>query len=418
MYRYLARQFPSDPDRLFLVHPLQLSRWLEVAWAAAPNVPVLGGVPALQQLGSSTVIADFDLPAGLLATFEPGIDPADPGSFTPPGRNVAPLLWDHLMYAYLIESTGVLEILEAIVTRIVRGETLGRLRPETLQWARSTEELLFRDPPLFSIGGIESRLRPDARIARRNAYWRMFGLDLPHPLPAASAMAAGPAPWKVDVGNGANTAFVDRWKELLSQLWIGFENRNNGIGANSTDAAYVALLCKTIDDMLGDRRQGGLLAREELSYVAAMSWCHLTIESNTPLVQDLQAAATSPAERLTKLAERVGMAPAARSRELFELADLMSALMWGLELGLFSTGAGSAALYLPTVPGGPPTSLNEAVNLIIDLWQSATGTRIKVPSSAGAAAAPAQPLRVPLPPAPLTGLGPLATATSGNGHRT
>ncbi len=66
MYRYLAKQFPSPPQ-LFLVHPFQLSRWLEVAWAyAAPKVPLIGGSPANEQLGSTTVIADFDLPELLL----------------------------------------------------------------------------------------------------------------------------------------------------------------------------------------------------------------------------------------------------------------------------------------------------------------------------------------------------------------
>jgi hypothetical protein len=40
-------------------------------------------------------------------------------------------------------------------------------------------ELFFRDPPLYSITGVTSEMRPHARVARRNAYWRMFGFDLP-----------------------------------------------------------------------------------------------------------------------------------------------------------------------------------------------------------------------------------------------
>jgi hypothetical protein len=429
MYRYLATKFDPRHD-LFRVHPLQLGRWLEVAWAAAPKVPVIGDTKGPLELGSPTVIADFDLPELLLSTLEPGIIPTDPGNWNNgpiPDRLTGPLLWDHLIYAYLIESTGIYEIIAQILGRIVRGETLGKLRSETLQWARATEELLFRDAPLFSIGGIESRVRPDIRIARRNAYWRMFGLDLPHPLPPSSAAAGNaPPPWKLDIGNGANTSFVARWNELLTQIWTGYENKVNQVGANATDAEYVALLCQAIDDMLGNRRQGGLLAREELSHVAAMSWCHLTVEDNTPLVQDLQATATSPAERLAKLAERVGMAPAPRSRELFELAEPMSALLWGIELELFNPGHKPESLYLPDVFNGPPTKLNVEVNRIIDLWQSATGTRIKVPTATAAglpAARPqAQPLRTPAPgPAPVAAPVGAATAaaaaTSGNGSR-
>jgi hypothetical protein len=435
MFRYLAQRFLPQPEakaKVFLIHPLQLSRWLEVAWAATPNVPVLGPNPTqtsdIQQLGSTTVIADYDLPELLLRELEPGIDLANPGTWinTSQGRHTTPLLWDHLIYAYLIESTGVYEIIARILGRIVRGETLGRLQPATLQWVRATEELLFRDPPLFSIGGIESRARPDIRIQRRNAHWRMFGLDLPHPLPASAAAGETQAPWKLDIGNGANTAFVSRWNELLTQVWTGYENKTNESGANPTDAQYVGLLCEAIDDMLGNRRQGGLLAREEFSHVAAMSWCHLTVEEDTPLVQDLQATATSPAERLAKLGERVGMAPAPRSRELFELADPMSSLLWAIELGFFNQTGSPEALYLPTVPNGPPTKLNLEVNRIIDLWQSATGTRIKTPTATAAAAPagapatrlPAQPLRVPSPgtapgPAPVGA----AAGRSTNGSR-
>jgi hypothetical protein len=425
MYRYLARRF-SPPSQIFLVHPLQLSRFLETAWSAATEVPVLGQNAKTRELGSTTVIADFAMPPNLmLPDFDPGIDPVDPNIYNPPDQNTAPLLWDHTIYAYLLESTGIYEIIAQILGRIVRGETLGRLRPETLQWARATEELLFRDPPLFSIGGIESRVRPDIRVARRNAYWRMFGLDLPHPLPPASA-AAGNAqpPWKLDIGNGANTSFVARWNELLTQVWTGYENKVNQVGTNATDAEYVGLLCQAIDDMLGNRRQGGLLAREELSHVAAMSWCHLTVEEDTPLVQDLQATATSPAERLAKLGERVGMAPAPRSRELFDLAQPMSALLWGIELGLFNPGNAPESLYLPDAIGDPPTKLNVEVNRIIDLWQSATGTRIKIPTTTApglpATRLQAQPLRTPAPgPAPIgaaTGAA-TATSTSTNGSR-
>ena len=59
------------------------------------------------------------------------------------------------------------------------------------------------------------------------------------------------------------------------------------------------------------RRRGGLLAREEFVYVTMLSWFHLTLETDTPDRPDLKADATSPADRLAKIAQRVGMQPAA-----------------------------------------------------------------------------------------------------------
>jgi hypothetical protein len=428
MFRYLALQFPPPgpgipgQPQVFLVHPIQLNRWLEAAWASAPNTPAIGGGGAgAPQLGSPTVVTDLDLPPGLLATLPHGIDLAGPGNYTPPGV-VGPLFWEHLGYSYVIESTGAYEILTEILRRLVVGETLGELSAASVQWARTTEDLFFRDPPLFSIGSVVSQLRPSARIARRNAYWRMFGLDLPHPVPSAWAPPSGgaEAPWKFDVGNGVNTGFRERWSELLRQVWLGLENSRNQVGANATDREYVALLCQALDDMLGMRRRGGQLAREEFAYVTTMSWFHLTVEYDTPIVVDLKATATSPAERLAKLGERVGMAPAARARELFELAEPLSALLWAIELGSFNTGATAEALFLPPGgPGTPPSILNQEMNRIIDLWQSATGERVKerpveiVPSMAGATARSAQPLRAPTP-------GPTSVplpSMAGNGRR-
>ena len=139
----------------------------------------------------------------------------------------------------------------------------------------------------------------------------------------------------------------------------------------------------------------------EMTYVAAMSLCHLTVEYDTPVVQDLQATATSPEERLYKMGAKVGKVPAIRSRELFELAEPMSALLWGIELGIFNPGAAPESLYLPNTLGGPPTQLNIEVNRIIDLL--AVGHRHARQGPLGQRGRsrrtklPAQPLRTPAP---------------------
>jgi hypothetical protein len=174
--------------------------------------------------------------------------------------------------------------------------------------------------------------------------------------------------------------------------------------------------------MMALRRRGGLLAREEFAYVSTMSWFHLTLEDNVPIVVDLSAQGPGPAERLQKLAARVGMTPAPRSRELFELAGLMSGLLRSIELSVFSSGPSVELLYLNL---GTNTTLLTDMNKIIDLWQSATGDRVKDRPSGSA-----QPLRLPTPsgggaapppngvrsPAPLGSPPSIGVLAGQNGH--
>ncbi|WP_144384404.1 hypothetical protein [Streptomyces sp. SAJ15] len=403
MFRSLAKQFgPDRQDQVFLVHPLQLSRWLDEAWTAPVGAPVLGSTSLSHPpfLGSNTVITDLALPdptAGARPPLPSGINLANPDLFNDQVFIRKPLIVHQLIYAYLIEATGAYEVLSEVVRRLALGETLNAVSPEGLQWARATEELFFRDPPLFTIGGIHSRFRPDIRVETRRAYWIMFGFDLPHPVPPRWAMpgGVGAVPWKVDIGDGVNVGFREKWSELLRQIWLGVENQNNGIGPNPTDSEYVGFLCKAIKDMLAMRRIGGRLAREEFVHVTTMSWFHLTLEQNTSIVRDLKCEGAHPSDRLARIAQRVGMTPAPRARELFDLADLMSAFLRSIELGMFDTGTLAQLLFLPTAGNA---QLRADVNRIIDLWQSATGDRVKERPAVvvgGRQQTSAQPLRLP-----------------------
>lgn len=432
MFRSLARLLVQPAD-VFALHPLQLSRWLDEAWVAGALVPQVGdtATPATSAfIGEPRVIPAIDLPlppaAGSPFPAPSGITRLAVGTFSgtpfpapvlPPGQPqpVQGLIADHLVYAFLVESTGAFEVMAEVVRRLSVGETLNQLEPDSYQWARTTEELFFRDPPLYSIQGVLSEVRPDQRVNRRNAYWRMFGLEPPHPVPSRWLRpGVTEGSWKQDVGDGVNSTFRERWTELLRQVWLGMENANNGIGPNATDREYIATICEALRDMMGMRRRGGLLAREEFAHVSTMSWFHLTLSDNFAIVRDLDAQAAGPAERLEKLAARVGMTPAPRSRELFELADLMSGLLRAIELGVFSTGTAAEALYLNI---GTNATLLTDMNRTIDLWQSATGERVKDRPSGSA-----QPLRLPTPsggttaPQPDGVRPPISVLAGQNGH--
>jgi hypothetical protein len=409
MFHNLATQIQNagaDRNNVFLIHPYQLSRWLDEAWAAPALLPPIVGVPGgPPMLGSNQIVPAYDLPpdGSPAASGFSGVSTVNPAAFTggvgPVGGGLG-MIWHHLVYAYLIENTGAVEIFAEVVRRLVQGETLEAPSVQALQWARATEELFFRDAPTFSIMSSSSQLRPDARSNRRNAYWRMLGMDLSHSIPPRWS---GPLPdqsWKADTGNGVNTSFREKWSELLRQVWLGYENRRNFIGANATDATFVQLLCESLSDMLNMRRRNGMLAREEFTAVALASWFQLTLDSDTPIVVSLNAQATSPADRLTKVAQRVGMSPAPRSRELFDLAVPMSTILRTIETGFFNNPATAELLY-----AGPAVNpIRDDMNNIIDLWQSATGERVKDRTLIGVQSS-AQPLRVPPPQAIPVGAG-------------
>ena len=87
--------------------------------------------------------------------------------------------------------------------------------------------------------------------------------------------------------------------------------------------------------------------------MAAMSWFHLTLMSDTPIVVDLKAAATSPEERLRKLGERVGLAVTRKSEQYFAMADAASQILLAIEARQFANPLGVRALYAETTPANP-----------------------------------------------------------------
>jgi hypothetical protein len=408
MFRTLARLL-NDPTltslgagystRVFEIHPYQLSQWLEEAWTFSRAVAQWLGLPGPSGhppfLGDQNIINALEIPdqpdpvltdgflrSGIGYEFPgpPHVPPFGPAvipgfsehGFQAPGQAITTvgLPWDHAAYAMIIESTGVYEILAEVTRRYMVGETLEPPSLATERWLRSTEELFFRDPPLFRITGIASQFRPDMRVTRRNLYWRLLGMDLPHPLPHGHQAPGGDQPWKRDVGI-ANVRFRELWVELLRQLWIGYENVNNTSGTNPTDPAYIAEICRYLKDLLVMRRLNGQLAREEFVAVSWLSWFHLTVESDTPLVTDLRAQGTDPYDRLVKIGERVGMKPSPRGWELFQMADLVSTFLRFIELGQFDSAAHAETLYKGS------TALQRDVIRIIDLWEMATTDHIK-----------------------------------------
>jgi hypothetical protein len=285
------------------------------------------------------------------------------------------VVFDHLIYAYLIENTRIYEIFRRVLSEYLHGERLETPSEESQRWLRTTEELFYRDTPPFFAFQLTSYIRPDIRATRRNAYYRMFGMDLNHGTDDGNR-------YPYERAAASNQDFVPMFEAFLQEVWRGIVNANNTSGSDTTDDVAIANLAERLSNMLRDRREHGNLSREEFFFVATMSWFHLTVEFDSPIVKDLKADGSNAAERLRAIGERVGLPAHGKTYDLFHLAGPMSRLLIAIESGSLNRPENVPLLYrelLPTVPPTPtsPTPLRTDVQTIITYWASATGHNIK-----------------------------------------
>lgn len=364
MFRRFAGTLPDGANGLFLQHPSVLSTLLEVGWQFRAHDGGLpfgdprhkSSIPGLPNfwLDSLRQRAGIDVPVGTTTQLEVAL-------------GTRAVLWDHLIYAYMIENTRVYEIFRRVLHEFLHGEKLGAPTVAAQQWLRVTEELFYRDPPPFSITAVTSDIRSDMRASRRNAYWRMFGMDLNH-----GAEDGQPYPYvKADV---ANNEFVTMFEEFLREVWIAIANVSNTSGANPKDPGKIENIVTNLQNMLMSRRLNGNLSREEFVFVSMMAWFHLTLEFDSPIIQSLRAEATGPEQRLNKVAQRVGLPMHGLSKSFFDIADpismiliLIEAIGTGIVPGLVAIG----------IPPTPLNALQTAMNTIITHWSLITGRDMK-----------------------------------------
>lgn len=380
MFRTFARFLPNGARDLVQFHPSDLTAVLELAWDKRSNRQNLElGHPFRRSdfLSFGTTWFGSKLLTGSAPTIngQPDLNPVI-NAIIGAGAGCG-VLWDHLIYAYMIENTRIYEIFRRVIHEFLHGEKLGvpgtvpgtagvLETAESQRWLRTTEELFYRDPPPFFITTVTSHVRRDINATGRNAYQRMFGMDLNHGMDDNK-------PYPYVKAEAANKEFVSTFEEFLREVWIGIENVNNTSGAKPTDDAKIANLAERLHDMLRTRREAGNLSREEFVFVSWMSWFHLTVDSDLPIIQDLRAQAASPEERLFKIAQRVGLPAHGLSKSYFDIADSISRILIEIETGIFNTRAAVPALYTSTGGGDP----EEAMRTIIEYWSRITGREMK-----------------------------------------
>jgi hypothetical protein len=280
--------------------------------------------------------------------------------------------WPHLLYAYLVENTRIYDIFQKVIFEFQHGEKLGRPSQATQNWLLLTEQLFYNDPSSVSFYGLTSYLRPNLGSTRRNSYYRMFGYELNHgTLDNKNFLFHKP--------DDANREFRKIFEELLQEVCVGIEFAGSLTG-NPTDSGAIIDLIDRMRNEFQIRRENGNLSREEFYFTSMMQWLHLILLDDTPVVRDLRANAATPDQRLKSIGNKVGIPCHCNSYNFFQIADLISDIIYRIEAGYFND-ANSQLLYNPVAINGPLTYRN-IMEILITQWSQATGRDMKAKAKA------------------------------------
>lgn len=353
-------------DQLFQLHPTELFALLEMAWSYRLKENVKVGDP--RNKSGLRSVPDF-----ILQLFDNAwnnrprfVSDDNSGSVRICRGSV---LWDHLIYAYIIESTQLYRIFQKLMDNYARGDFEINLDQAALQWLHNTESLWFCDPPVYSTFNVVSRLRTDIGATRRNAYYRMFGFTLP-----GDATADG-ASYPFYQPKASNANYRRNFERFCEETWIGVENDANTSGKKPTDDESIAFHAFEMQKNFASQRNNGDITKQEFYFVSMLSWFHLALEYNSPVIRAFGINEESPAQRLFALANIVGIPANGLSENLFRLADPMSLILTQIETGIYNSAANVGVLYDTDASNN---AVSNVMRRIIFNYSQVTGRDLKV----------------------------------------
>ena len=293
----------------------------------------------------------------------------------------------HLFYSYLLENTRLLQIFERVIEKYLHDEDLGIAPQAVYQWILNSEKLFFKDSSTRS-SNIRSLLRASYDANRRNAYHRLFGVDLA--FGDINSQSGGAYPYQK--ANTANQQFIPLFERYLSEIWQGYINARNTSGPNTSDVNSLVDLAIQIQELLAARRGGrpggGLnvysttnLSMEEYASVFLVTWFTFIISDNTQVVQFLNCQSSTIGERLIKIGAKVGVPAHTKCQALFEMAGPASNILTLLEAGGYLNNNANVQAMLSSLNPPPTITLDsDYMNyflLVINNWEKATGHKIK-----------------------------------------
>lgn len=368
MFLEIQQQMRADGNHpryvdVFDLHSSAISGLLEDIWAA--RYLEMSGAYAMSDDERAYARAGAAVSRQIRRGYAGNVYPQTLPAGSWPGDDTHHAGYDHLIFALCMETTNVYEIFARVLAEFERGTALAAPSVRGLNWLRRTRELFYSPQPPSSVLCLTSDINPDVRAARDRAYRILFGFGIDHP-----TYQGQPFP-RVDVTT-ANEGFRGTLVALFQEIWRNYVNIRNTSGPDDADPEAVRLLAQELYGLLTTARRAGYLDQAEFASVAAMSWFYLTLQADYPIIQDLQAQASTPWDRLARIAARVGMPVHPHTRHLILLAESLSPLLRLTEAGRFN-GDGVDALYVPDPANGVWKLVDAAINAL----QTTMGVRIK-----------------------------------------
>ena len=300
----------------------------------------------------------------------------------------------HLIYAYLVENSRIAQIFERLIHLYMHDEKLNKATTNqnrlAFQWIMNTESLFFSNLSNTNYRNIKTQVRESPESTRRNAYFRMFGMDL------AFGDLHTNAQVNYHKAEFNNQPFIILFEKLLTEIWQAYTNASNFSGANTTDMFVIVDTAQKIQEMLMSRRTTETdftnyryfnLSKEEYASVVMMSWLYEVISYDSPLIQFLRCNGGTPGERLINIGNKVGVAAHSKSEGLLDIAPLMNTLLRRIEMGDYNDQEDVELIIRsqvnPAVVGVEDhhrQALKELLQ-IINNWEKATGHKIKNPEA-------------------------------------
>jgi hypothetical protein len=283
----------------------------------------------------------------------------------------------HLMYAYMMENTKIVQIFEKIIMLYQNGEDLTIPMNNTnllsRPWLDNTHLLFYSNSP-YAIWNDNSLLGSNFEAIRRNAFFRIFGLDLNHGIGENNTQ-----PVLYNRANHTNSGFIAQLENFLKLCWQMIINFSNTSSVNTTDLIALQEQANALKNMLLARRttENNLdnypvlnLSKVEYTSVVMMHWLNHAISYNSPIVREMGAEGVTAAERLSRLGQRVNIPCHSKAGNFLDLAPLLATLLRLVEMDEVDTS------YITAI-AKPSTREYALITSILYNYQLATGRDLK-----------------------------------------